>query len=132
MKLTCLITLLSLSAGSFAGQSYFPSLDVNKMHDLELERETKGEAPRFAVARPLEINIAESSDWSQQGEMMVWQHEVTATNAVSLNFGFGEFNLPEGASVEIQSADFRDYARPPEISHRHLKHHLSGRQSPAG
>jgi lysyl endopeptidase len=112
MKFTCLLTLLSLSAGAFAGQSYFPALDVNKMHDLELQREKKGEAPRFAVARPLSINVAESTDWTQQGDLMVWQHEVTATNAVSLNFGFREFNLPEGASVEIQSPDFRQRIRP--------------------
>lgn len=104
-----LMALSSLAA--HASQTFFPSLDVLKMHDQELERETKGIAPRFAVPHSVRIDALADKAWHEHDGMMVWSHRFTAPNAVSLNFGFSRFNLPDGASLEIRSSDFSQAIR---------------------
>lgn len=91
--------------------TFFPSLDVQKMHSMELQRMTKGEAPHFAVPHSTAIDISNAADWEEENDMMVWRHRVTAPNAVSLNFGFSEFYLSQNAKVAIFSADFSDNIR---------------------
>jgi lysyl endopeptidase len=105
------LAILAIAAPALAGTTFFPSLDVNKMHKAELRRERKGVAPHFAVARQVRINALQDQAWTEEGDMMVWRHEVTATNAVSLNFGFGEYSLPEGASLTVSSKDLRHSIR---------------------
>jgi V8-like Glu-specific endopeptidase len=98
---------LSFEAFSAINTSYFQPLDVNAIHDQEVANEKKGEAPRFAV--PHKVSIKPS--WEKSGADYVWTHQVTAPNAVSLNFGFTRFNLPEGAELNIYSADRTQFIR---------------------
>lgn len=107
MRLLAVMAVLGLSFEAFAGSSYFQPLDVNALHDKELASEKKGEAPRFAI--PHKVSIKPSWEKSKSG--YVWTHQVTAPNAVSLNFGFSKFNLPEGAELNIYSADRSQYIR---------------------
>ncbi len=93
--------LLALVAPALAGTSFFPTLDVNKIHEAEIRREQKGVAPRFAIPRRVHVDAIRDQAWTQEGDTVVWRHEVTAPNAVSLNFGFGEFQLPEGATLSV-------------------------------
>lgn len=104
--------LLSLSLSSFAGVTFFPSLDVNKMHDLELVRERKGEAPHFAVPHSVEISAKTDKSWTESNGNMVWSHRFTAPNAVSLNFGFTKFHLSPNARVDVRATDFSYTIRP--------------------
>ena len=107
MRLLAVMAVLGLSFEAFAGSSYFQPLDVNALHDKELASEKKGEAPRFAI--PHKVSIKPS--WEKAKSGYVWTHQVTAPNAVSLNFGFSQFNLPEGAELNIYSADRSQFIR---------------------
>jgi len=109
MRLLAVMAVLGLSFEAFSAinTSYFQPLDVNALHDQEVANEKKGEAPRFAV--PHKVSIKPS--WEKSGTDYVWTHQVTAPNAVSLNFGFSRFNLPEGAELNIYSADRTQFIR---------------------
>lgn len=108
MRLLAVLAVLGLSFEAFsATTSFFQPLDVQALHDKELAGEKKGEAPRFAV--PHKVSIQPS--WEKSGTDYVWTHQVTAPNAVSLNFGFTRFNLPEGAELNIYSADRSQFIR---------------------
>jgi hypothetical protein len=109
MKHLLVACALGLSFQSIASvnTTYFDSLDVKAVHDEEVMFETKGVAPRFAV--PREVNITPTFEKSAEG--FTWTHQVTAPNAVSLNFGFSEFYLPDGAELNIYSADRSQFIR---------------------
>lgn len=109
MRLLAVLAVLGLSFEAFSAinTSYFQPLDVQALHDKELASEKKGEAPKFAV--PHKVSIRPS--WEKSGSDYVWTHQVTAPNAVSLNFGFSRFNLPEGAELNIYSADRSQFIR---------------------
>lgn len=113
-KLFLICSLFSLTA--FAGESYFEPLNVNKMHGLELERMQKGQAPHFAVPHQVNLAITQSQDWKELGSKMEWTHSVKAPNAVSLNFGFTEFSLPQSAQIDIYAKDFSKRIR--TINHK--------------
>lgn len=109
MKLLAVLTVLGLSFEAFSATnvSFYSPLDVQALHDKEVANEKKGEAPRFAV--PHAVSVKPS--WEKSGTDYVWTHQVTAPNAVSLNFGFTRFNLPEGAELNIYSADRSQFIR---------------------
>ncbi len=99
--------LITLSFNALSGESFFAPLDVNSLHDQEIEREVKGEAPRFAIPHDIHFNsLTDKSSWTEVNGKMVWTHRVVAPNSVSLNFGFTKFNLPESAELKIYSSDF--------------------------
>lgn len=112
-NLITLISILSFSATAFATYQtiQFPSLDVMKMHQLELENERKGEAPRFAVPREISIDALSSSDWTKEGNDLIWTLRIKATNAISLNLAFEEFKLSDGAQLLISSFDQKEHIR---------------------
>jgi lysyl endopeptidase len=99
---------LSLNAMAAIDSTFFESLDVQSLHDQEVRNEKKGEAPRFAV--PHAVSVRPTS-WEKSGSALSWSHRVTAPNAVSLNFGFSKFYLPEGAELNIYSADRSQFIR---------------------
>ncbi|MFP5384485.1 MAG: trypsin-like serine peptidase [Bacteriovoracia bacterium] len=109
MRLFTVMAILGLSfeAYSAINTTYFQPLDVKTLHDQELAAEKKGEAPRFAVPHKVTIR----PQWEKSGSNYVWTHQVTAPNAVSLNFGFSRFHLPEGAELNIYSADRSEFIR---------------------
>lgn len=109
MRLLAVMAVLGLSFEAFSAinTSYFQPLDVKALHDQEVAAEKKGEAPRFAI--PHKVSIRPS--WEKSGSDYVWSHQVTAPNAVSLNFGFSRFYLPEGAELNIYSADRSNFIR---------------------
>lgn len=109
MKHLLIASALCLSAPVFASlnATYFGTLDVEAIHDEEIRFEKKGEAPRFAIPRSVDISpVLEKSAGGYS-----WSHELTAPNAVSLNFGFSEFFLPEGAELSITSSDRTQFIR---------------------
>lgn len=109
MKYLAVLAVLGLSFEAFSAinTSYFEPLDVQAIHSSEIEIEKKGQAPRFAI--PHKVSIKPS--WEKSGSDYVWTHQVTAPNAVSLNFGFSKFYLPEGAELNIYSADRSQFIR---------------------
>ena len=113
MKYLALVFTLGLSLNALAAMdsSYFTSLDVKSLHDQEVANQKKGVAPRFAVPHKVSISPSEFQNWGQTAEGYTWTHQVTAPNAVSLNFGFTKFNLPAGAVLNIYSADRSQFMR---------------------
>lgn len=114
MKTLALVATMGLSfqALSAIDSTYFTSLDVKSIHDEEVQNEKKGVAPRFAVPHSVSISPMKSQNWEKSAQGYTWSHRVTAPNAVSLNFGFSRFNLPEGAELNIYSADRSQFIRP--------------------
>ena len=112
LKITLALGLLSLSLTASASTSFFAPLDVQALHDKEVAREVKGEAPHFAVPQSVSVNALADKSWNEENGMMVWSHRVTAPSAVSLNFGFRKFELSPNARLEIRSADFTQALRP--------------------
>jgi lysyl endopeptidase len=110
-KIIPLIALISLAAKAAPAVYSFPSLDVQALHQKELSREVKGEAPQFAVPRIVNINPMQERNWVESGDMMVWEGVFTAPNAVSLNFAFTEFSLSQNAKLEIYSQDLKHSMR---------------------
>lgn len=106
------LLLLAISTAAYAqpqSQTYFPPLDINELHSIQVAQERKGEPPEFAV--PREINV-KPAHWIHEAGKMVWRHQVEATNAVNLNFGFHHFYLPPSAVLSIYSADHTQFIRP--------------------
>jgi hypothetical protein len=126
MKNLALIATLSLSfqAYSAINTSYFDTLDVKAMHDLEVANEKKGEAPRFAVPHLVNIGPNFSQNWEKSAQGYTWSHRVAAPNAVSLNFGFTRFNLPEGAELNIYSTDRTQFIRTFTAADNNVNHQL--------
>lgn len=103
------VLAFSFPAFSSISTSFYAPLDVKALHDQELLIEKKGEAPRFAIPHQTKVSPIH---WEENGSTLTWRHRVTAPNAVSLNFGFSKFHLPEGATLSIQSTDMTKFIRP--------------------
>ncbi len=108
MKYIFLLAVSWISFHAIAETTFFPSLDINQVHQKQLQQEKKGEAPEFAVAHDTNIR---PDKWERENGKMVWRHTVYAPNAVSLNLGFTEFELPESATVQIHSEDHTQFMR---------------------
>lgn len=105
--ISSLMASLSLSSLSFAHyeELKFPSLDIYKVHSLEVEGEVKGRAPHFAVPREVSLNALTSQAWEKSGSNYIWTARIRATNAVSLNLAFEEFKLSKNSKLFISSFD---------------------------
>lgn len=113
MKYLSLVSLMLCMSAQAVETIRMQQVDVRKAHDEEVVREIKGEAPRFAI--PNEVVVApaaEKATWQKVGDNMVWKRRVVSKNSVSLNFGFEQFRLPQGAKLEIYSSDFSEVIRP--------------------
>lgn len=110
---TTLLLLLSLTQVYASETLFFTDLDIREVHQKEIARERKGEAPHFAVRRDVSVSPKSSmSNWQAEGDNWVWSQRVQAVNAVSLNFAFESFHLPVGAKLEIASTDLTQTMRP--------------------
>ncbi len=114
MKTLALVVTMSLSfqAYSAINSTFFAPLDVKAIHDQEVKNEKKGIAPRFAIPHSVSVSPEKSQNWEKSATGYTWTHRVTTPNAVSLNFGFSRFHLPEGAELNIYSADRTEFIRP--------------------
>lgn len=110
MKNVALLAVLALPcfATASVNSAFFAPLDVENIHKQEIENQKKGVAPRFAI--PKEVSIR-PDNWIQDGANMKWSYEIKSPNAVSLNFGFKRFHLPEGAKLDIYSSDRTEFVR---------------------
>ncbi len=104
--------LLVAATSALAGESFFAPLNVKSLHDQELAREQKGEAPRFAVPHRESVSALHDKSWREENGELTWTHRVLAPNSVSLNFGFTKFHLPESAELTVRASDFTHVIRP--------------------
>lgn len=77
-------------------------IDWNRVADLERQDALQGLGPRYAVPYEVDISPASHGSWVQASEnTMVWRLRVACDNAVSLNFGFDRYHLPEATRLFI-------------------------------
>lgn len=73
----------------------------------------EGAPLRFAIRNPVELTPANSGTWEALDDQnSVWRLRVASLGAVSLNFGFTRYSMPEGARLYIYSSDLRMVIRP--------------------
>lgn len=91
----------------------FAPLDPVALAKEDAERAEDGQAWRFAVPHDLSITPAERGTWETlaTGEIL-WRLRVGAPDAKNLNLGFGDYQLPEGASLTLRSSDGSSSIRP--------------------
>jgi lysyl endopeptidase len=92
-----------------------PRVDAARLRAEDARRGTKPvDAPvRFATPHRVDLTPANAGTWDElpNGDL-VWRLRVESTGALSLNFGFGEFALPEGARMLIYPAGLSRGADP--------------------
>jgi lysyl endopeptidase len=91
-----------------------PVIDTGEVDVFALRSDLlPGEAPQFAD--PLETLVTPETDgvWADiDAGYQLWQLRVSAPGALSLNFGFTDFELPAGARLTIYPADLTDIQDP--------------------
>ena len=84
----------------------FPSLNTELLSWEDVEREEMGMAPRFAVTKEVKVSPLTHGTWEELNEgMQLWRLRVESLGALSLNFGFTRYVMPEGGSLFLYAAD---------------------------
>ena len=110
--------LLALCATNAFALSPGRQLELQPLDRAALAREDAalvlaGAPPRFAVAKRVAVTPANAGTWEDTKDgSRTWRWRVTAPDAVSLNFGFSHFHLPDGATLVVRSADGREARGP--------------------
>jgi lysyl endopeptidase len=110
-----LCTPLLLSAAALHAQPPLLQLSPPDIQaKLALDAASTGPQPfRFAVPVPVNVTPATHGAWDSLPDgRQRWRLQVTSAGANSLNFAFTRFELPQGASLTIASADGRDVRGP--------------------
>ncbi len=80
--------------------------DNQALLEEELKNRQVGTPPKFAVSFPVAISPLKRGNWEELNDgTAVWRLRILSPDAHSLNLGFGEFYLPEGAKLDLYSAD---------------------------
>lgn len=83
-----------------------PGVDVARLRAEDARRSAKlTNAPvRFAAPLAVDITPATAGDWDAAGDRLVWRLRVQSKDALSLNFGFSEYHMPEGGHMLVYPA----------------------------
>ena len=87
-----------------------PSLDYSALFDADRSREIAGQAPQFAVPNSKSITPATDGIWERVDmDTQRWTLRVSCDNALSMNLGFGRYNMPSSGSMTItdESGEYR-------------------------
>lgn len=83
-----------------------------------------GQPTRFAEPFATALDAHTSGTWEQIGSDRVWRLVVESAGAYSLNFGFSEFRLPEGAALWVyapgQAPEYRPFTAADNEAHGEL------------
>ncbi|WP_020567100.1 proprotein convertase P-domain-containing protein [Neolewinella persica] len=99
-----------------------PAQDNRALLEAELEARAPGRADRFAVPIATKIRPATHGIWSEDGANATWRMRISSPGAETLNLGFSEYNLPEGAELYIRSGTgkFGPYSASDNEEHNEL------------
>jgi hypothetical protein len=105
-------TRLLNGADSIPGAKFGP-LDLDKLSSEDALRDEIPGPKRFAIGHDLSISPQTHGQWRQlDDERWQWRYAVRTPDAIHLNFGFRNFELPEGAQLSIASPDSKDTLGP--------------------
>jgi subtilisin-like proprotein convertase family protein len=82
-----------------------PAQDNLALLTAELEARKPGRAQTFAVALPVTVRPSTHGSWTQEGAISTWRTRILSQGAKTLNLGFSEYNLPEGAALYLISPE---------------------------
>ncbi len=83
-----------------------PTVDREALLAEDHMREVQGLPPRFAVPNFVSLTPQTAGTWDDLADGdRLWRLRVHGQNALSLNFGFGEYHLPAGARLFIYTPD---------------------------
>jgi subtilisin-like proprotein convertase family protein len=81
-------------------------LDWAALFDEDESRSSLDEAPRFAIPNKVLVTPATHGLWERlDARTMRWSLRVGSVNAISLNLGFGAWQLPSSATMNISTTD---------------------------
>jgi V8-like Glu-specific endopeptidase len=86
------------------------NLEYASLFKEDEQREKAGLAPAFAVPTKISITPATDGIWERVGiYTQRWTLRVSCDNALSMNLGFGRYNMPSSGSMTVTDAndDFR-------------------------
>lgn len=95
-----------------------PAVDAARLRAEDARQDrAMGQRPiRFATPHAVNLTPNNSGDWDEiAGGNLVWRLRVESKDALSLNFGFSEFHLPEGARLLIYPEGLDKNANPEAI-----------------
>ena len=119
LKLTTAALLLALACSLHAQQIAnlktplsavqlveMPALDNAALLQEELAQRAPGRAPRFAEVHTVDISPATHGKWeTSPAGYAIWRVRVRSAGALSLNFGFDNYHMPEGGRLFLFTPD---------------------------
>lgn len=93
----------ALPAEEFSGipVKQLPTQNNSALLAEELAARAAGRADRFAVPIPTKIRPATHGTWTEDGDHSIWRLRISSPGAKTLNLGFSEYHLPEGAELSL-------------------------------
>ncbi|GAB3360881.1 trypsin-like serine peptidase [Lysobacter tyrosinilyticus] len=86
-------------------QRIMPAVDVTRLHTEDVQREARDLPPRFAQPMAVDLTPQNAGRWEAlDADHMVWRLRVQSHGALSLNFGFSEYHMPQGGRMLIYPA----------------------------
>jgi lysyl endopeptidase len=83
------------------------SVDHAKLRTEDARRAGRDGPLRFATALSVDMTPADSGVWEVlDAKHMVWRLRISSPNALSLNFGFDRYRMPEGGHLLVYPADY--------------------------
>lgn len=85
-----------------------PALDIPRLKREDLQRASRNLPPRFAAPISVDMTPATAGTWEDlDAKNRVWRLRVSSPGALTLNFGFTQFRLPEGARMLVYPAGMK-------------------------
>jgi lysyl endopeptidase len=82
-----------------------PAVDVAKLKAEDLQRDKRGDIPRFAFPMTVDMTPLNSGVWEDvDADTVVWRQRIRSDKALSLNFGFTQYHMPQGGRLLIYPA----------------------------
>ncbi len=93
-----------------------PAVDVPGLVAEDAQRELRGLPLRYAQPMRVDLTPANAGAWEiLDQDHMVWRLRVSSPGALSLNFGFGEYRMPEGGRLLVYPATQTATSDPDEV-----------------
>ncbi|ALN92754.1 MULTISPECIES: proprotein convertase P-domain-containing protein [Lysobacter] len=82
-----------------------PAVDVAKLKAEDLLRDKRGDIPRFAFPIKVDMTPLNSGVWEDlDADNVIWRQRVRSEKALSLNFGFTQYHMPQGGRLLVYPA----------------------------
>jgi hypothetical protein len=127
LLVTVTVVPVGAARGADFGLSAVPQVQVPlpnlaAVRTEDLERESQGQAPRFAIPNDVLISPATDGIWKDlDAKTRQWHLRITSAGALSLNLGFGAYYMPPGGQLWIYAAD-GSYALEPYTDFNNADH----------